>query len=140
MAGYWSLLRGCTVLATTWEKVMLKSLTTSSHPLTVVWVPEPGASSLWVSLLPSSLAPGATALSVQTSQSSPSAAAFVGAQKSLRLENTSQITKSPTTRPPPPCPLTTSFSATSTQFSNTSRDGDSTTSMGSPVPRQHHSF
>jgi len=38
---------------------------------------------------------------------------------------------STTTCPPPPCPLPTSLSATSTWLLNTSRDGDSTTSLGS---------
>ena len=33
--------------------------------------------------------------------------------------------------PSPPCPLTTSLSATSTQFLNTFRDSDCTTSLGS---------
>ena len=47
---------------------------------------------------------------------------------SLRLEKTSKITKS-MPNPFPPCPLPTSLSATSPQFWNTSRDGDSTTSL-----------
>ena len=38
---------------------------------------------------------------------------------------------SPTINPPPPCPLTMSLSATSTQFLNNSRDGHSTTSLRS---------
>ena len=38
---------------------------------------------------------------------------------------------SSTLNPSPPCPLTTSLSATSPQFLNTSRDSDSTTSLGS---------
>ena len=38
----------------------------------------------------------------------------------------------PTTSPPPPCPLPTSLSATSTRLPNTSRDGDCTTSLCSP--------
>jgi len=38
---------------------------------------------------------------------------------------------SPTISPSPLCPLTMSLCATSTQFMNTSRDGDSTTSLGS---------
>ena len=47
--------------------------------------------------------------------------------ESLRLENTSQILS-----PPPPCPLTPSSSATSPRFLDASRDGDPTTSLGSP--------
>ena len=38
---------------------------------------------------------------------------------------------SPTISLSPPCPLTMSLSATSTRFLNASRDGDSTTSLGS---------
>ena len=38
---------------------------------------------------------------------------------------------SPTINPTPPCPLTTSLSATCTLFLKTSREGDSTTSLGS---------
>ena len=48
----------------------------------------------------------------------------------LRLEKTSKATKS-TPNPLPPWPLTMSLSATSQWFLNTSRDSDSTTSLGS---------
>ena len=48
--------------------------------------------------------------------------------ESLRLEKISKII-CPTISPP--CPLTTSLSATSPQSLNISRDGDSTTSLGS---------
>ena len=46
----------------------------------------------------------------------------------LRLEKTSQVTKSKP-NPAPPCPLTMSLSATSPHSLNTSRDGDSTMSL-----------
>jgi len=48
--------------------------------------------------------------------------------ESLRLEKASEIIQS---NPTPPCPLTTSLSATSPCSLNTSRDGDPTTSLGS---------
>ena len=48
---------------------------------------------------------------------------------SLRLEKMSRIITS-NSKSSPPCPLTTSLSATSPWFRNTSRDGDSTTSLG----------
>ena len=52
--------------------------------------------------------------------------------ESFRLEKTIKITSpSPTTNPSPPCPLTMALNATSTQFLNSPRDGDSTTSQGS---------
>ena len=49
--------------------------------------------------------------------------------ESLRLEKTSHPQVQP--QPTPPCPLTTALSATSPWLYNTSRDGDSTTSLGS---------
>ena len=49
---------------------------------------------------------------------------------SLRLEKTTKFIM-PNVNPSPPCPLTMSPSATSPRFWNTSRDGDSTTSLGS---------
>ena len=48
--------------------------------------------------------------------------------ESRRLEKTTKIIKS-NCEPITPCPLTMSLSATSTRFSNTFRDGDSTTSL-----------
>ena len=48
----------------------------------------------------------------------------------LRLEKTSVLTK------PNPCPITTSFSATSPWFLNTSRDGDCPTSLCSCALRR----
>ena len=50
--------------------------------------------------------------------------------ESLRLEKNSKIIQS-NHHPTTPCPLTTSLSATSTQFLNTSRDSDATMSLGS---------
>ena len=50
--------------------------------------------------------------------------------ESLRLENTTKIISS-SPNPSAPCPLTTSLSATSPWFLNTSRNSDCTTSMGS---------
>ena len=46
------------------------------------------------------------------------------------LEKTTKMIQS-NPNPSPPCPLTTSLSATSPWFLNTSRDGDCTTSLGS---------
>lgn len=57
----------------------------------------------------------------------------------LMLEKTSNIFKS-NHQPISPCPMTTSLSATSIRFLNTSMDGDSTTALGQPVPTLHHSF
>jgi len=48
--------------------------------------------------------------------------------ESLRLEKTSKIPKH---NPSPPLPLTISLSAPSPWFLDTTRDGDSTTSLGS---------
>jgi len=50
--------------------------------------------------------------------------------ESLRLEKTSKAIQSNSNQSPP-CPLTTSLSATSPQLLNTPRDGDCTTSLGS---------
>jgi len=52
--------------------------------------------------------------------------------ESLRLEKTSKLSKS-NPKPPPLCPLITSLSTTSPWLWNTSRDGDSTTCLSSPV-------
>jgi len=61
-----------------------------------------------------------------------------GIIESLRVEETSKITRS-SHQPIPPCPLTTSLSATSPQFLNTSRHGDPTTSLAA-VPIPHYTF
>jgi len=53
-----------------------------------------------------------------------------GMRESLRLEKSTEIVTS-NGQAMPPCPLTTSLSATSPWFLNTSRDGDCTTSLGS---------
>ena len=55
---------------------------------------------------------------------------FHGITEPLRLEKTPKTTQS-NPNPSPPCPLTTSHSATSPWLLNTSRDGDCTTSLGS---------
>jgi len=61
-----------------------------------------------------------------------------GVIESLRLEKTSKITNfNPS--PIPPCPLTTSLSATSPQFWNTPRDGDSPAPWAAE-PLHHCSF
>ena len=54
--------------------------------------------------------------------------------ESLNRSGWKRALRSPT-QPIPPCPLTTSLSATSPQFWNTSRDGDPTTPWAAmPVP------
>jgi len=57
--------------------------------------------------------------------------------ESLRLEKTSKIIKS---NPHPLCPQTVSYSATSTRFLNTSREGDYHPLPGKPILVPHYSF
>jgi len=63
------------------------------------------------------------------------------AETSTQFENVHEKYRSPspTANPSPPCPLTTSLSATCTQFLNTSRDGEPHHLPGQAVPLPHYS-